>query len=163
MKPILAAILLMVSALFLLTTSALRSQSPAPERNLQSALDKAKRENKLLFVQYGSTTCGYCRMLREMVKSGKVELDSEDFVYLDLLTDTPGNIKAFDTYFHRGIGLPFIAIIAPDGKEIGSHMRADEEPLNDLIKKSKAYLLHLKRQANKTLAANPNRAAFTLS
>ncbi len=137
MKPLLAAFLVFM---LLLWFPALMRTAPIPETNLSVALAKAKQEHKLLFVQYGSTTCGYCRMLRTMLNSGRLELSDADFVYLDLLTEDPRNIKAFDEYFRRGIGLPFVAIIAPDGKEIGSHMGADEQPLKALVAKGQAYL-----------------------
>jgi len=90
-----------------------------PVHDIATALDKAKAENKLLFLQFGREACGNCQALKGMVKAGKVRLSPEKFVYADVNCDDPATRKAFGSKFKvSGNTLPFVVVAAPDGSQL---------------------------------------------
>lgn len=106
---------LLLSALSLLTVIAFAG-SPKAVTDLQTALDQARTEGKLLFVQMGRENCGNCQALKAMVKTAQVSLPPAKFVYADVNVDDEATDKLFTAKFNvQGDVLPFVAIAAADG------------------------------------------------
>ena len=110
--------------------------------DVTEALAKAKSENKLLFLQYGRDACSNCQALRAMVKSGKVRLSSQKFVYADVNCDDDATSKAFAEKFKvSGNILPFVIVAAPDGTQLASRTGyGSEADFNKLIKDAEKAL-----------------------
>lgn len=115
------SILMAASVLFAFEAITASAANPAIH-DVATALDKAKAGNKMLFIQYGREACGNCQALKGMVKSGRVRLSPEKFVYADVNCDDPATRRAFGSKFRvSGNTLPFVVIAAPDGTQLASH------------------------------------------
>ena len=89
--------------------------------DVNTALEKAKSENKILFLQYGREACSNCQALRQMVSAKQVQLPASKFVYADVNCDDPATSKAFAKNFHVvGNMLPFVVVASPDGKQLAA-------------------------------------------
>lgn len=87
--------------------------------DVNEALQKAKSENKMLFLQYGREACSNCQALRAMVKSGAVQLPKTKFVYADVNCDDAATSKAFRAKFKvSGSTLPFVVVASADGTQL---------------------------------------------
>ena len=95
-----------------------------PEKNVEAgedpefflaALATAKREGKLLVLDFSAEWCAPCqRMIREVFPDPKVAVLLESFVFLTIDTDAyPALAQKY-----RVVGMPDIRILSPDGKEI---------------------------------------------
>ena len=93
--------------------------APQAETDLSAALEKAKKEKKLLFVQYGREKCGNCQALRGYIKGGQVRLSAEKFVYADLNCDDKATGQEFRKHFKvTGNTLPFVVVADAEGKQL---------------------------------------------
>ncbi len=109
-----------------------------PVTDIKAALDQAKAENKMLFLQYGREACANCQALKAMIKSKKVQLSDSKFVYADVNCDDSATKKVFASHFKvSGNTLPFVVIASPDGKQLASHGGyGTEAEFNKLIKEA---------------------------
>ena len=112
---------------------------PIPVTDLDKALKDAKAGNKMLFIQYGREACGNCQHLKKLISSGKVTLNSEEFIYADLDCDNPKIGKKFYGMFNvSGSTLPFVVIADSSGKQLASMSGyADENAYMGLIKQAR--------------------------
>lgn len=95
--------------------------APQAETDLSVALEKAKKEKKLLFAQYGREKCGNCQALRGYIKGGQVRLSAEKYVYANLNCDDQATSEAFGKRFKvSGNMLPFVVVADADGKQLGA-------------------------------------------
>ena len=110
--------------------------------DVTEALAKAQSENKLLFLQYGREACSNCQALKAMVKSGKVRLSAQKFVYADVNCDDEATKKAFGQKFKvSGNTLPFVVVAAPDGTQLAAHSGyGTDAEFNKLIKDAEKAL-----------------------
>ena len=109
---------LIASVLFALVTGLTFAANPAV-KDINAALDKAKAENKLIFIQYGREACSNCQALKGMVKAGKVRLSPAKFVYADVNCDDAATSKVFGSKFKvSGSTLPFVVIASADGTQL---------------------------------------------
>jgi uncharacterized protein YyaL (SSP411 family) len=86
------------------------------QSNVQSALEQATRENKLILVDVGANWCGWCQKMDQSTYSDKSvsNLLSRDFVCVKLDADSdPG--KEFSQAFNIQ-GLPTVVILNPKSK-----------------------------------------------
>lgn len=132
----------MVVIFFAIIVTAVRAESLIAEKDLTKALEKAKAENKMLFMQFGREACGNCQHLKKLIKENKIDLNPEEFVYADLNCDDKKTEELFFSKFTgSGSTLPFVVITDPSGKQLGSISGyADEKKYNDFIKKAKEKL-----------------------
>ena len=93
------------------------------KNDLQKAIDKAKVENKKVFVDFTGYTCTNCRWMEaNMFTVPAVKAEMEKYVLVGLYTDGDGEIyyrqqqyqeKTFGT-----VALPFYAILDSNGKPL---------------------------------------------
>jgi thioredoxin-related protein len=95
------------------------AKGPAAVTDLDKALEQAKTEKKLLFIQYGREACGNCKALRSYVAKNEVRLPKEKFVYVDLNCDDAATSGAFRKHFKvEGGMLPFVVVADAEGKQL---------------------------------------------
>jgi thiol-disulfide isomerase/thioredoxin len=124
--------------------------------DLDKSLAQASKQGKLLFVQYGRTTCGNCQARRNYVSSGKRDLPTNQFVYADINCDDKKPAQSFGKHFKiEGNMLPFVIIVDSNGKQLaaktGFGNPADYEALiQEAIKKGPTAPAFKKAMAEKT-------------
>lgn len=127
-----------ICGLFLLSAGFSYAKAPEAIQALPTALEKAKAENKLLFIEYGREACGNCQALKSSIKRGQVKLPANKFVYVDLNCDD----KAVSGEFHRrykveGTTLPFVVIADSDGNQLAARTGyGTPKDFQDLIKQA---------------------------
>ena len=95
------------------------AKGPAAVTDLDKALEQAKTEKKLLFIQYGREKCGNCQALRSYVAKNEVKLSKDKFVYVDLNCDDAATSGAFRKLFKiEGGTLPFVVVADSEGKQL---------------------------------------------
>ncbi|MEG1479507.1 MAG: hypothetical protein RSD41_00660 [Kiritimatiellia bacterium] len=118
----------------------LKVVKPKGEHDLQKALRKAKEQKKFLFIQYGRENCTLCQRMWNMLGDGSIKLPA-DFSYADVSCDDSDT----QTYFYEnfvmddaGLYYPYIVIVDPDGRQIGSCSGGQTaDAVNALIKKAR--------------------------
>jgi thiol:disulfide interchange protein DsbD len=91
----------------------------------EKALEKAKAENKRVFVDFTGYTCTNCRWMEANVFVKKeVEEEMSKFVLAKLFTDGEGEIyerqQRFQEQTFQTVALPFYAIVEADGKIVST-------------------------------------------
>ena len=113
----------LLAAAFALLFTSLAAVAAGPEKitDINAALEKAKAENKLLFLQMGRDSCENCQALRTMVSKKEVQLPVAKFVYADVNCDDSATMRVFARKFKViGNTLPFVVVAAPDGTQLGA-------------------------------------------
>lgn len=111
---------LLISFALLVVSSAIAG-GPDKITNLQSALETAQSQNKMLFVQYGREACGNCQALKGMIEKRQVRLSESKFVYADVNCDDAATSKLFREKFKvEGSTLPFVVVAAADGTQLAA-------------------------------------------
>lgn len=97
------------------TREGTRPQAGAMPVLVQAALDRARREGKLVLVDFYADWCLPCkRMLKETYTDPKVVAELEHFVFLKVDTDDQPEVSK-----HFGVaGIPDARILKPDGSEL---------------------------------------------
>ncbi len=118
------------------------AKGPEALTDLNQALEQAKKEKKMLFIQYGREACGNCQALRGYIQSGELRLSKIAFVYVDLNCDDRKIRQQFGQKFKvKGTTLPFVVVASPDGEQLaarsGYGSPDDYEKLIKTAKKSK--------------------------
>ncbi|CAN5905739.1 hypothetical protein BH11VER1_BH11VER1_07280 [soil metagenome] len=110
-----------LAALAIFCFSAVFAAGPEKITDINAALEKAKAENKMIFLQYGREACGNCQALKSYVKSHDLRLSESKFVYADVNCDDPATSKLFREKFKVSGGmLPFVVVAGPDGTQLAS-------------------------------------------
>jgi thiol:disulfide interchange protein len=93
-------------------------KTPAPEL-LETALARAKKDNKLVFLHYGAPWCGWCHKMEAWMARPEVSaVLAKDFVDLKIDEDRdPGAAEVQQKYPKRG-GIPWFAFLDADGKVV---------------------------------------------
>lgn len=92
---------------------------PEKVTDINVALEKAKAENKMVFMQYGREACGNCQALKGYIKGRELRLPESKFVYADVNCDDPATNKLFKEKFKvSGNMLPFVVVAGPDGSQL---------------------------------------------
>jgi thiol:disulfide interchange protein DsbD len=91
----------------------------------RAALERAKREGKLVFVNFTGYACTNCHWMRaNMFTRPEIAAAMKDFVLLELYTD--GSDAASDENqklqldLFKTVAIPYYAILGPDGKVLAS-------------------------------------------
>ncbi len=113
------------------------------ENDYQSALAKAKTENKLIFVDFTGYTCTNCRWMEANVfPKREVETELNKFVLARLYTDDGSELndrhQAFEQEKFGTVALPYYAIINGDGKTVATFpgLTRNVAEFIDFLKKS---------------------------
>ncbi len=122
-----------------MSMAAITHAGPKAETSLKAALDKAKSENKLLFVQMGREECGNCQALKGYIQKRSLRLPESQFVWADIPCDDAPTNKLFrETFKVEGRTLPFVVIASPDGTQLASHSGyGTVEEYESLLKEAK--------------------------
>lgn len=103
---------------------------PAPERRWMKnqyaeALDRARRDNKLVFVSFTGYACTNCQWMKaNLFTRPEIAAELERFVLVELYTDgrdaaSEQNQRMQETRF-RTVAIPYYAILSPDDKVIAT-------------------------------------------
>jgi len=95
------------------------------DNDYQAALDKAKAENKRVFIDFTGYTCTNCRWMEANIFTKKeVEAEMAKFVLSKLYTDGEGEIYERQQQLEQDllgtVALPYYAVVSPDGKVVAS-------------------------------------------
>jgi thiol-disulfide isomerase/thioredoxin len=88
---------------------------------LTEGLAKAKKDNRAVFLAFGSPSCGWCKYLEKYHARPAVAKALEKhlvFVKVDVV-DNPGGDDLYKKYAPKGGGVPVWVILAADGKVLG--------------------------------------------
>jgi thioredoxin-related protein len=111
----------LLTSLALLFVTATLASGPAKITDLNSALETAQGQGKMLFVQFGREACSNCQALKGMIAKGEVRLSESKFVYADVNCDDSKTNALFKKKFKvAGSTLPFVVVTAPDGTQLAS-------------------------------------------
>ncbi len=109
------------------TASAARLQTEADWilNDYESAIAKAKQENKLLFVDFTGYTCTNCRWMEaNMFPRPEISRELAKFARVRLYTDGEGELFERQQKMQQEkfgtVALPYYAILRPDGKSVAT-------------------------------------------
>lgn len=110
-----------VLAVFILAATTGFAGGPPKVTDLAAALEQAKSENKMLFVQYGREACSNCQALKGYIKSRGVNLSNDKFVYADVNCDDAKTSLLFSKQFKvSGNMLPFVVVASAEGRQLAA-------------------------------------------
>lgn len=92
------------------------------EGTIQEALEKAKKENKPVFIDIYATWCGPCKMLKKNTFSDKEVGDyyNTNFINIAIDSETKEGRELVDKY--RIEGYPTLLILDKNGKQIAKQV-----------------------------------------
>lgn len=105
--------------------------------DLQAALQKAKLENKKVFVDFTGYTCTNCRWMEaNMFVLPEVRVEMEKFILVSLYTDGEGEVYERQQQFQQDtfqtVALPFYAVFDAEGQPIATFPGLTRDP-NEFI------------------------------
>lgn len=126
------------------------SADPGPEwmkNQYREALEKARRENKLVLVSFTGYACTNCHWMKaNMFPKPEIQAAMKDLVPVELYTDgtdaeSEANQKVQDEKFAT-VAIPFYAIVDPDEKVVASfdHRTSDTAEFLSFLKTRPAAL-----------------------
>lgn len=111
--------------------------------NFQQALNDAKAQNKLVFVDFTGYTCTNCRWMEaNMFPRPEIKAEMEKYVLASLYTDGDGEVydkqQQFQEQTFQTVALPFYAIFDSEGKPLSAFPGLTRNPTEfvDFLKKS---------------------------
>ncbi|MGI8495050.1 MAG: protein-disulfide reductase DsbD family protein, partial [Pyrinomonadaceae bacterium] len=128
------------------TSQNFNSRSDKPkwiENNFEEALNQAKKENKLVFVDFTGYTCTNCRWMEANVfPKAEVEAELGKYVLARLYTDGAGENferqQQFQEQTFKTVALPFYAIFDGGGKPVATFagLTRNTQEFVDFLKKA---------------------------
>lgn len=105
---------------------------------VDEAIELAKKENKMVFIQVGREACGNCQALKKAIKSGQYRL-SNKFIHVELSCDDAKVMGEFRKRFKVDGGtLPFVAITDGEGNDLANGGGfLSKQQFDDLLEKAK--------------------------
>ncbi len=132
---------LIISLLFVLNNGVLIAQKKQSAQSLiTTAIAKAKKENKKVFIKYTASWCGWCHQMQNaMTDSTTKKIFSQHYIVLpiDVLEtpqkkelETPGGDSTMAAHGGAESGLPYWVILNDTGNVIAnSNEKKDDQPL----------------------------------
>ncbi len=90
-------------------------------RQISAALSQARREHKLVLLQFGANWCGWCQRIHCFFNSDKPVRTELANHYLVVLVDVNNgrNASVVEHYGHpTALGLPVIVLLSADGRRL---------------------------------------------
>lgn len=115
--------LLLVPSLIATLVAGALGEAPQPLTDFHKTLSTASKDQKLAFVLLGRPTCGNCNATKAMIKDGKIDVTSADYVMGDLNVDDQRTYAAFMQKYGKenfGDTLPFVVVTDSKGKLLAS-------------------------------------------
>ena len=108
-----------------LLTAALNATEPEWEHDYNKALQRAKKENKLVYLFIGADECPYCEKFKKQTLSDKklIERMKKEYILLYMSRDRH---KIPDGYVKYGV--PMHYFLTPDGKTVAQIQGGRELP-----------------------------------
>lgn len=136
--------LLLVSALLGILAIGALAEAPQPITNFNKTLSAASKDQKLAFILLGRPTCGNCNATKAMIKEGKIDVTSADYVMGDLNVDDQRTEGEFMRRYGKekfGDTLPFVVVTDSHGKLLASSGGyKDAKKWNALLVEAKSKL-----------------------
>ncbi|MEA2553996.1 MAG: hypothetical protein QOJ65_2172 [Fimbriimonadaceae bacterium] len=140
----------------------LNTQPSSTESLIQRAQEKARAEKKNVLVLFVASWCKWCDRLQAFTMDAQVKpILEENFVVVRLTAlekgalrakENPGSSDLIDNLGARDAGLPFLAVLDPDGKPVITSLRPVEgknKPVNAGWPTSAEELSHFVRLIRK--------------
>jgi thioredoxin-related protein len=99
------------------------AEAPQTLTDFHKTLRAASKDQKLAFVLLGRPACSICNATKAMIKEGKIDVTSADFVMGDLNVDDQRTYAAFMQKYGKadfGETLPFVVVTDSHGKMLAS-------------------------------------------
>jgi len=121
--PILLAVLVMCGVLM---PARVAAQQDADEV-LATALAEAESTDRMVFLHSGAEWCGWCKRLERWLEREDIApIFSKDFVEVKIDVEAmEGGQELMDSYTDGPAGLPWLAILEPDGTVVVNSYAAD--------------------------------------
>ena len=112
------------------------AKPPQSAGSLPEALEQAKKEGKMLFVEFGRKADPDSQSLKELIQKGKLKIPEAKYVYVGLNCDDMDVNRAFFELFNvAGNMLPLVVITDSDGKQVESRSGyGDKKAFEGLMK-----------------------------
>ena len=104
---------LLVPALLATLVAGALAEAPQPFTDFHKTLRSASKDQKLAFVLLGRPTCSICNATKAMIKEGKIDVTSADYVMGDLNVDDQRTYADFVQKYGKenfGDTLPFVVV-----------------------------------------------------
>ena len=115
--------LALISAFFAILSAGVLAEAPQPFTDFNKTLSAASKDQKLAFILMGRATCSICNATKAMIKEGKINVTSPDYVMGDLNFDDERTQAAFMRKYGKqdfGDTLPFVVVTDSHGKLLAS-------------------------------------------
>ncbi len=116
----------------LLAVTFAHAAPPDAAKALSDARAQAQRQGKNVLVVFHASWCGWCKKFDRMLEDPKLKptFDASYVVlHLDVMEngdkkalENPGGAEVMEGLGGKGAGLPFYAVVAPDGKKLGDSL-----------------------------------------
>lgn len=95
-----------------------KSKGESADKLLTAGLAAAKKEGKVVFLAFGSPTCGWCKYLDKFHQRPAVaEILGKQLVFVKVdVVENPGGQKLYETYVAEPSGVPVWVFLGVDGK-----------------------------------------------
>jgi hypothetical protein len=99
------------------------SAAPTADSLMNEAKQKARTEEKSIFLMFSTTTCGWCKVLKSFLDSEEVKpIFAKYFVPVQLMlgkdqNTNPGG-EVYEKKYGPAEGVPYHLFLKPDGEEI---------------------------------------------
>ena len=136
--------LILIPALLAVFAVGALAEAPPLITDIHKTLSAASKDQKLAFILLGRPTCGNCNATKAMIKDGKIDVTTADYVMGDLNVDDQRTEGEFMRRYGKekfGDTLPFVVVTDSHGKLlVSSGGYKDAKKWNALLAEAKSKL-----------------------